>query len=105
MKITHFLLSARNMVSFHIFFFYVESRGTNKNGENGREGDLMSMHRRDNMDKSLYFLSITLKLFSSNILSDKLFWQSALSVCRRGEVVSSPWVAAFLEIFAHMAMV
>lgn len=45
----------------------------------------MSMHRHVNMDKSLYFLSITLKLFSSNILSDKLFWQSALSVCRRGE--------------------
>lgn len=45
----------------------------------------MSKHRRDNMDKSLYFLSITLKLFSSNILSDKLFWQSVLSVCRLGE--------------------
>lgn len=45
----------------------------------------MSKHRHDNMDKSLYFLSITLKLFSSNILSGKLFWQSALSLCRLGE--------------------
>lgn len=45
----------------------------------------MSKQRHNNMDKSLYFLSITLKLFSSNILSDKLFWPSALSVCRLGE--------------------
>lgn len=48
--------------------------GTHKNEGNGRNGGLMSK-------TSLYFLSITLKLFPTNILSDNSSLESALNVC------------------------
>lgn len=46
----------------------------------GAEEDLMSRRGHDNMDISLYFLSITLKLFPTNTVSDNSL-ESALNVC------------------------
>lgn len=51
-----------------------KTRGTHKNEGNARKVGLMSKI-------SLYFLSITLKLFPTNILSDNSSLESALNVC------------------------
>lgn len=70
------------------FFSYAKNRDTNKNAGKRRKEGLMSKCRHDNMEISLYFLSITLKLFPENISSDNSSLESALNVCyfmRRGE--------------------
>lgn len=55
-------------------FPHENNRGTNKAKGNRRKEDLMSKIR-------LYFLSITLKLFPTNVLSDNSSFESALNVC------------------------
>lgn len=51
-----------------------KNRGIHRNEGNARKESLMSK-------TSLYFLSITLKLFPTNIASDNSSLESALNVC------------------------
>lgn len=82
MEITHlyFSLFDGNMVSLYFFFPMPKIEAQTRMREIEKK-DLISERRHDNMDISLYFLSITLKLFLSNILSDNSSSQSALKVC------------------------
>lgn len=80
MKITHFYSFCwKHGEPLCVFFFYakkIEAQTRMK----GTEEDLMSRRRHDNMDISLYFLSIILKLFPTNTASDNSL-ESALNVC------------------------